>query len=71
MKGARLTLDERTRLRFVRDVGLSQRVMNDGKEMTLDEIAFVLGISVQRVKQIEKRALEKLRGLGLRIEDFI
>lgn len=38
---------------------------------TLEEIAFVLGVSRERVRQIEMEAMKKLRGLGLKIEDFI
>ncbi|WP_081686149.1 sigma factor-like helix-turn-helix DNA-binding protein [Candidatus Solirubrobacter pratensis] len=33
----------------------------DGSERTLRELALVLGVSAKRVRQIEGRALDKLR----------
>ena len=46
----------------------------DEYEMTADEVAVVLGISRQRVHQIEAEALEKLRAIcaarGITAPDF-
>lgn len=38
-------------------------VANEG-ERTLEEVAAVLGVSDERVRQVEERALRKLRSLG-------
>ena len=35
----------------------------DGPEQTLRELAGQLGVSAERVRQIEQRALDKLRGV--------
>ena len=62
------TLDDRQRqilrLRFG---------MEDGICYSLEEIRLRLGISKERVRQIEKQAMEKLRsvGAGLGLEDFL
>jgi RNA polymerase sigma factor (sigma-70 family) len=40
---------------------LSRRYGLDGPEQTLREIAGTLGVSAERVRQIEQGALEKLR----------
>jgi DNA-directed RNA polymerase sigma subunit (sigma70/sigma32) len=49
------TLDERERMIMRARFGL------DGPERTLRELALVLGVSAERVRQIEGRALDKLR----------
>ncbi len=35
--------------------------MNDGEEMTLEEISKLFGLTKERIRQIESRALRKLR----------
>lgn len=47
--------------------------MEDGNCYSLEEIRLTLGISKERVRQIEKQAMEKLRKLGadMGLEDFL
>ena len=47
--------------------------MEDGTCYSLEEIRLMLGISKERVRQIEKQAMEKLRNAGasLGLEDFL
>ena len=47
--------------------------MEDGNCYSLEEIRLMLGISKERVRQIEKQAMEKLRKLGpdMGLEDFL
>jgi len=47
--------------------------MEDGRVYSLEEIGRMLGISKERVRQIEKQAMEKLQKLGanLGLEDFL
>lgn len=47
--------------------------MEDGNCYSLEEIRRILGISKERVRQIEKQAMEKLRKLGtdMGLEDFL
>ena len=49
-------------------------INNDGTPMTLQEIANILGTSRERVRQIEQRALGKLRrklsAMGYDPDDF-
>ena len=40
---------------------MPETIVPPGEGMTLEEVGQVLGVSRQRVEQIEKRALEKLR----------
>ncbi len=49
------------RLKPTRDCALA--VANEG-ERTLEEVAAVLGVSDERVRQIEERALQKLQSIG-------
>lgn len=50
------------RLKPTRDCALV--VASEG-EHTLEEVAAVLGVSDERVRQVEERALHKLRSIGL------
>ena len=47
--------------------------MEDGKTHSLEKISELLGISKERVRQIEKQAMEKLQrlGAGMGLEDFL
>ena len=47
--------------------------MEDGKCMSLEEISGILGVSKERVRQIERQAMDKLQKLGadLGLEDFL
>ena len=47
--------------------------MEDGKPHSLEEIGHILGISKERVRQVEKQAMDKLKKLGadMGLEDFL
>ena len=47
--------------------------MEDGMCHSLEDIGNLLGISKERVRQIERRAMEKLQqlGAGMGLEDFL
>jgi RNA polymerase primary sigma factor/RNA polymerase sigma factor len=47
--------------------------LEDGQCRSLEEIAGVLGVSKERVRQIERQAMDKLQKLGteLGLEDFL
>ena len=47
--------------------------MEDGRCYSLEEISKILAVSKERVRQIEKQAMDKLHimGTGLGLEDFL
>ncbi|MDX1691101.1 MAG: sigma-70 family RNA polymerase sigma factor [Acidimicrobiia bacterium] len=69
LKSAMRSLDEREMTIIVGRYGF----LDDGIPRTLEEIGDDFGLTPERIRQIEKRALSKLRhpALGLREEDMI
>ncbi len=53
-----------------RDVVRLRFGLDDGHQRTLEEVGAALGITRERVRQLELRALRKLRHIGERIEDL-
>ena len=47
--------------------------LEEGKCLSLEEISGILGVSKERVRQIERQAMDKLQKLGadLGLEDFL
>ncbi len=47
--------------------------MDDGKTQSLEEISRIMGVSKERVRQIERQAMDKLQQLGtyIGLEDFL
>ena len=47
--------------------------MEDGKDHSLEDIGNLLGLSKERVRQVEKQAMDKLKKLGadMGLEDFL
>ncbi len=54
-------LTERERDIVVRHYGIGQNGQNGGQGMTLDQIGQLFGVTKERVRQIERRALSKIR----------
>lgn len=46
------------------DPAEARRKLREQEPMSLDEVALMMGISRERVRQIEQRALEKMRMYG-------
>lgn len=65
-----LSIEARKRFESIKH-NVTERNRATDMYFTLEEIAFVLGVSRERVRQIEMEAMKKIRGLGLKIEDFI
>ena len=65
-----LGIEEKQRLESI-IFDIKERCRREDTYFTLEEIAFVLGCSPERVRQIEKDAITKLKKLGTRIEDYI
>jgi len=53
-----------------RDVVRLRFGLDDGQQRTLEEVGAALGITRERVRQLELRAMRKLRLIGERIEDL-
>jgi RNA polymerase primary sigma factor len=53
-----------------RDVVRLRFGLDDGHQRTLEEVGAELKITRERVRQLELRALRKLRQIGERIEDL-
>jgi RNA polymerase primary sigma factor len=53
-----------------RDVVRLRFGLDDGHQRTLEEVGAALGITRERVRQLELRALRKLRTIGQRIQDL-
>lgn len=65
-----LSIEARKRFESIKHNVTKRNRVND-MYFTLEEVAFVLGVTIERARQIEMEAMKKIRGIGLKIEDFI
>lgn len=65
-----LSIEARERFESIKH-NVTKRNRVTDRYFTLEEVAFVLGVTRERARQIEMKAMKKIRELGLKIEDFI